>query len=151
MNLKAISLLGVLLSTNLIEGFAFYPCTLIIENNTDETFCVCLEYRLDQLYKRKNSHETPLVPNNKHYHFLNELSPGTKKTIPILAFSPCSKEFCFLDTNLRTLGFMPAEKRIQGAITLQNKNSFYTFTHFIQEGKTLILKIQSKGLTSLFT
>lgn len=134
-----------------IQSFVHYPCTLIIENKTNEILSVCLEYRLDQLYKNSDATKAPLVPNNKRYHYLHNIAPGSKAVVPVLALSPCSPEFCFLDTDLKGSGFTPFKKRIEGAITIQNKNISYTFLQTLFEGQTVIFQVNHKDLTTLFT
>jgi len=132
------------------DAFVHYPCTIIIENKTEEPLSICLEYRLDQIYKNADSTKMPLVPNNKNYHF-HTIAPGAKSVIPVLVLTPCSEEFCFLDTNLKTIGFTPSHKRIEGAVTLQNQKISYAFCHTVLDGQTITLQVEPNRLNSLFT
>jgi len=141
----------VFLYIHTVSAFMHYPCTVIIENSTQKSLNICLEYRLDQMYINNEHTELPYVPNNKRYHFLNELAPGSKAVVPILAFTPCAEQFCYLDAKLKSIGFLQVHKRIEGSITLQNQNFSYSFTHSIKEGKTLTLQIEEYGLNALFT
>ncbi len=129
-----------------LKGLDNYPLTLILKNNTHETLLVSVEYELDQHYTRISGPGTPFVPNNTKYFAPQQLTPGEEREIHVFAFSPCAKQFCFLENNLYKEGFKKHYKVIQGSITVRNRKRSYDFKEPVFDGGTVHCSIEKESL-----
>ena len=73
--------------------------TLIVENGTNQSVSIRVEYRLDQHYKHDSKVHAPYVPNGTSHHQTKIIQPGEKFLIPVAELLPCAPSFCFLDYN----------------------------------------------------
>lgn len=122
-----------------------YPLTLVVHNDTKEPLLMSIEYELDQHYTRDQGPGTPFVPNNTEYHFLSTIPAGQKQNVPVFAFHPCAKQFCFLDSNLRKYGFREHYKVIQGSVTVQKRKRSYNFKEAVFDGSVITCTVGEKN------
>lgn len=127
------------------------PITFIINNNTDKTLELILEYKIDQYYQHLTKAETPFTPYYMQVHYIPTIQPGKQVTIAD-AMGKCLPSFCFLDGSLKKYGFVHAYKMINANVAVQDYNYSFDFKETVTDSNVININLHPhKKATLLVT
>jgi hypothetical protein len=127
------------------------PITFIINNNTDKTLELILEYKIDQYYQHPTKVETPFTPYYMQVHYIPTIQPGKQVTIAD-SMRNCLPSFCSLDGSLKKYGFVHAYKMINANVAVQDYNYSFDFKEAVTDNNAITINLHPyKKATLLVT